>query len=136
MASKNLIKGHDELITTFQKKNGNLKKLCKKMLLAAGQATQEEINKASAGYKLSGAMIGAEITPQVEQVGSMAFRCKVGFEHNEGGVHAILLNYGTPKKKKGKVVKGTGFYTNAIRRASRRRKDLMTIQIQKEIEKL
>jgi hypothetical protein len=127
--------GFDDLLEQWKKKNETIDRACKRALLKSALETQAEINKASSGYVRTGAMIGDEIQPHLEQVNTMAYRCKVGFWHNEGGLHALLLNYGTPRKKKGKVVKGLRFMTNAIRRSARRRKDIMREQIIKDLNK-
>lgn len=129
--------GFADLIESYKRKGGNVDRLVRRALLSSAIETQKEINKSANNYIQTGAMVQSEIKPQIEKAGVYAYRCKVGFQNDGiGGEHAILLNYGTPKKKQGKTIKGMRFLTNAIRRSSRRRKDIMTIQMLKDIEKL
>lgn len=135
MKAKIKVEGFEDLLQEYKRKGGSIDRVVRRALLSSAIETQKEINKASSGYVKTGAMISDEITPRIEKADQYAYRCKVGFWHNEGGEHAILLNYGTPKKKKGKVVKGLRFMTNAIRRSARRRKDIMREQIIKDLNK-
>lgn len=116
-----------DFIEKLEKKNKNADVLVKKAILESAKVTQQEIDNAtSLQNKVSGQMQSATFTPVVETVGYAQVRARVGFnkQNLQGSLHAIFLNFGTPKRKEHGQVEETKFYTNAIKRTAKARREI------------
>lgn len=127
-ATLKLESGFEDLITKLAKKGRDVDGIVKKALKESADITQNEINNEAKKHNFTGLMSMTEINPTIEEVKNRAYRVKVGFDmdiNEKGALHAIFLNYGTPKRKVHGTVKGTKFFTKAI---SRTKKDRQAIQ--------
>lgn len=118
-------KDFQELIEKLAKKNKDIAPIAKKMLKESADITQQAINQSALTHNYSRQMIESEIMPTVEQINDFSFRCKVGFDSNansNGAMHAIFVNYGTPKRKEHGKVEATYFFTKAIKQTASKRK--------------
>ena len=124
MKASLVTKDFQELIEKLAKKNKDIAPIAKKMLKESADITQQAINQSALTHNYSRQMIESEITPTVEQINDFSFRCKVGFDskNSNGAMHAIFVNYGTPKRKEHGKVDATFFFTKAIKQTANKRK--------------
>lgn len=121
-------KGFNEFIERLAKMGQDVDPVVKDALLRSANVTQFEINKAASKHRHKGRMFLATIEPKLEQVNKNAYRVYVGFDganDKEGLMHAIFLNYGTPKRKEHGQVEATHFFEKAIKRAAKKRKAIL-----------
>lgn len=121
-------KGFNEFIERLAKMGQDVDPVVKKALLRSANVTQHEINVAAEKHRDKGHMSYATITPTLEQVNKNAYRVYVGFDganDKQGLMHAIFLNYGTPKRKEHGQVEATRFFEKAIKRAAKKRKAIL-----------
>lgn len=121
-------KGFNEFIERLAKMGQDVDPVVKDALLRSANVTQHEINVAAEKHRNKGRMFQATITPTLEQVNRNAYRVYVGFDganDKEGLMHAIFLNYGTPKRKEHGQVEATHFFEKAIKRAAKKRKAIL-----------
>lgn len=121
-------KGFNEFIERLAKMGQDVDPVVKKALLRSANVTQHEINVAAEKHRNKGHMSYATITPTLEQVNKNAYRVYVGFDganNKQGLMHAIFLNYGTPKRKEHGQVEATRFFEKAIKRAAKKRKAIL-----------
>lgn len=124
-----------DFIEKLESKNESAESFVKKAILESAKVTQQEIDNAtSLQNKISGKMQSATFTPVVESVGYAQVRARVGFNKQklEGSLHAIFLNFGTPKRKEHGQVEATNFYTKAIKKSAKARREIQN-QIIKDI---
>ena len=127
-ATLKLESGFEDLITKLAKKGKDVDGIVRKVLKESADITQKEINEEAKKHNFTGLMAMTEINPTIEEVKNRAYRVKVGFDmdiNEKGALHAIFLNYGTPKRKVHGKVPSTRFFTKAI---SRTKKDRQAIQ--------
>lgn len=129
------IKGFSDLIEELAKKKKDVEPIARRALQESADITQQAINNAAAVHNASGEMIAAEITPAVETIDRYSMRVRVGFNNNgAGGLHAIFLNYGTPKRKTHGTVDATHFFDEAIKSTAGKRRAIQK-QIIKDVAK-
>ena len=111
-ATLKLESGVEDLITKLAKKGKDVDGIVRKALKESADITQKEINEEAKKHNFTGLMAMTEINPTIEEVKNRAYRVKVGFDmdiNEKGALHAIFLNYGTPKRKVHGTVKSTRF---------------------------
>lgn len=123
----------DELIEKLVENGADVEHVAKRTIQKCAYHTRGIVNTEAQKHSKSGSLINA-IDSNIYKTGAYSYCIDVGFSEEkdqEGKLHAVFLNYGTPRRKEHGKIEATYVFRNAFRRAKTKSKKVVTEEIKK-----